>query len=288
MGDKILQWNVRGFQANREELLLLTRLYQPCVLALQETLQSDCSKMSLSGYSVLHKSSGRDSTSGGVALLINENVLCSSIDLHTDLQAVAARISFGKTVTVCNIYLPPSVPVRGADLYHLFEQLPRPFIVVGDFNGHNPLWGSDHCESRGRLFEEVFNDLNLCILNDGSPTYCHPASGSKSMLDLSVVDPSLILDLTWTVVDDLHGSDLFPVLVQFSQVEKAPDVGRWDFRNVNWDLYSDLCASAITEEAVFSGEDPALQIVSPRLGSDLSIHPKRTADESVLTTRVYR
>ena len=84
--------------------------------------------------------------------------------------------------------------------------------------------------------------------------YCHPASGSKSMLDLSVADPSLFLDLTWTVVDDLHGSDHFPVLLQFSQVEKAPDVGRWDFRNVNWDLYSDLCASAIAEEAVFSGK----------------------------------
>ena len=274
MGDKILQWNVRGFQANREELLLLTRLYQPCVLALQETLQSDCSKMSLSGYCVLHKSSGRDSTSGGVALLINQNVLCSSIELHTDLQAVAARISFGKTVTVCNIYLPPSVPVRGADLYHLFEQLPRPFIVVGDLNGHNPLWGSDHCDSRGRLFEEVFNDLNLCILNDGSPTYCHPASGSKSMLDLSVADPSLFLDLTWTVVDDLHGSDHFPVLVQFSQVEKAPDVGRWDFRNVNWDLYSDLCASAITEEAVFSREDPALQFTHLLTSTASKIIPK--------------
>ena len=130
---------------------------------------------------------------------------------------------------------------------------------MGDLNGHNPLRGSDHCDSRGRLFEEVFNDLNLRILNDGSPTYCHPASGSKSMLDLSVADPSLFLDLTWTIVDDLHGSDHFPVLVQFSQVEKAPNVGRWDFRNVNWDLYSDLCASAVTGEAVFSGEDPALQ-----------------------------
>ena len=125
------------------------------------------------------------------------------------------------------MYLPPSVPVKGADLYHLLEQLPRPFIVVGDFNGHNPLLGSDHCDSRGRLFEEVFNDLHLCSLcslNDGSPTYCHPASGTKSMLDLWVADPSLCLDLTWTIVDDLHESDHFPVLVQFSQVEKAPDV----------------------------------------------------------------
>ena len=98
-------------------------------------------------------------------------------------------------MTVCNIYLPPSVPV-GAHLYHLFEQLPRPFIILGDFSGHNFLWGSDHCDSRGRLFEEVFNDLNLCILNDGSSTYCHPVSGTKSMLDLSVADPSLFLDLT--------------------------------------------------------------------------------------------
>ena len=134
--------------------------------------------MSLSGYTVLHRSSGRDSTSGGVALLINQNILSSAVDLDTNLPAVAARISFRKTVTVCNIYLPPSVPVKGVDLYHLFEQLPHPFIIMGDFIGHNPLCGSDHCDSRGRLFEEVFNDLNLCILNDGSSTYCHPASGT--------------------------------------------------------------------------------------------------------------
>ena len=135
--------------------------------------------MSLSGYTVLHRSSGRNSTSGGVALLINQNILSSPVDLDSNLQAVAARISFGKTVTVCNIYLPLSVLVRDANLYHLFEQLPRPFIVVVDFNGHNPLWGSDHCDCRGCLFEEVFNDHDLCILNDGSSTYCHPASGTK-------------------------------------------------------------------------------------------------------------
>ena len=74
----------------------------------------------------------------------------------------------------------------------------------------------DHCDSRGRLFEEVFNDLNLCILNDGSSTYCHTASGTESILDLSVADHSLFLDLTWTVIDDLHGSDHFPKKPQVS------------------------------------------------------------------------
>ena len=85
MGDKSLQWNVRGFQANHEELLVLTRVYQPSVLALQDTLLSDCTKMSLSGYSVLQKSSGRDSTSSGVALLITQSIVSSHIDPDTNL-----------------------------------------------------------------------------------------------------------------------------------------------------------------------------------------------------------
>ena len=116
--------------------------------------------MSLSAYTVQHKSSRRDGTSGGVALLIHQSVLSSHIVLDTNLQAVTARNSFEKTVKVCSIYLPPSVPVRGAYLYHLFQRLPPPSIVLGDFNGHIPLWESDHCDSRGRLFEEVFNYLN--------------------------------------------------------------------------------------------------------------------------------
>ena len=49
------------------------------------------------------------------------------------------------------------------------------------------------------------------------------------MLDLSVADPSLFLDLIWTVMADLHGSDNFPVLVQFNQVDKAPSIGQWIF-----------------------------------------------------------
>ena len=116
--------------------------------------------------------------------------------------------------------------------------MPTYIIFFNSFLAHFLLWeiltvttlcGSDHCDSRGRLFEEVFDDLNLCILHDGSSTCCHPASGTKSMLDLSVADPSLFIDLTWTVVDDLHGSDHFPVLVQFSQAEKSPKYRKMGF-----------------------------------------------------------
>ena len=56
------------------------------------------------------------------------------------------------------------------------------------------------------------------------------------MLDLSMADRLLFLDLSWTDMDDLYGSHHFPVLVQFNQIEKAPSMGGWDFKNILWDL----------------------------------------------------
>ena len=45
MEHSIIQWNVRGFQTNFEELALLSRRYKPAVFGLQETFLkgTDCS-----------------------------------------------------------------------------------------------------------------------------------------------------------------------------------------------------------------------------------------------------
>ena len=54
-------------------------------------------------------------------LFINKSVLFSETELDTDLRAVAVRVSVKKTLTVCNIYLPPSLNVNFSDLEHLIE-----------------------------------------------------------------------------------------------------------------------------------------------------------------------
>ena len=50
-------------------------------------------------------------------------------------------MSAKKTLTVCNIYLPPSLDVNFSDLEHLIQQLPTPFVLVGVLNALSPLWG---------------------------------------------------------------------------------------------------------------------------------------------------
>lgn len=44
------------------------------------------------------------------------------------------------------------------------------------------------------MLEGLFKEMDLCILNDGSVTYIHPATVSTSALDLSICAPSLVLE----------------------------------------------------------------------------------------------
>ena len=71
--------------------------------------------INLTGFTGITKSSPEDNATGGVTLYIDKSVLFSDIKLDTDLQAVAVRLSAKKTLTVCNIYLPPSLDVNFSD-----------------------------------------------------------------------------------------------------------------------------------------------------------------------------
>ena len=121
------------------KLRLLRNQYNFQVVAVQECQLRKDKIINLTGFSGISKSSPGDSATGSVTLYINKSVLFSEIKLYTDLQAVAVRVSAKKTLSVCNIYLPPSLDVNFSDLQHFTQQLPAPFVLVGDFNAHSPL-----------------------------------------------------------------------------------------------------------------------------------------------------
>ena len=64
---------------------------------------------------------------------------------------MAARVTLDKVVTFCSIYLPPSDHVAKTDLINLIEQLPSPFVLLGNFNGYSrfgimsPITPEDKC-----------------------------------------------------------------------------------------------------------------------------------------------
>ena len=124
------------------------------------------------------------------------------VHLNTPLQAVAARVTLNKAITFCSIYLPPLDHIAKMDLINLTEQIPSPSVLWGDFNGHSLVWGNESYNTRGQMLEDLFSEMDLCILNDDSAMYIHPATGSTSALDLSICAPSLVLDYKWKIHED--------------------------------------------------------------------------------------
>ncbi|GFV49983.1 probable RNA-directed DNA polymerase from transposon X-element [Trichonephila clavipes] len=111
--------------------------------------------MQVRGYNCVRRDvDGDTSPTGGVCLFTSNLYPSTVVTLHTSLQAVAVRIHIHSLVTVCCVYLPPNDVVPQVDLTHLVSQLPAPFILLGDFNGHSPLWGHDVTNSRGRQIEQ--------------------------------------------------------------------------------------------------------------------------------------
>ncbi|GFU89514.1 putative RNA-directed DNA polymerase from transposon X-element [Trichonephila clavipes] len=107
------------------------------------------------------------------------------VTLHTSLQTVSARIHVHSLVTVCFIYLPPNDVIPQVDLNHLFSQLAAPFILLGDFNGHSPLWEHNGSNSRGRPIVQLISDHCLGQLNNDEKTYFHAFIRTFHFLDLA-------------------------------------------------------------------------------------------------------
>ena len=143
-------------------------------------------------------------------------------------------------------------------LVALVNQLPSPFLIMGDFNAHNEMWGSTKLDERGRTVERLMDRKNLCLFNIKVPTYHHPGSGTYSSIDLTLCHNSIFAEFQWKVHEDLCGSDHFPILLQTQRKnENNQKVPTWKTHRVDWDSFRDLCkVSFLPWELASNQRDP--------------------------------
>ena len=108
---------------------------------------------------------------GSAAIIVKKSLRHSVINLNSTLQAVAIRVILDREVTVCSLYLPPNDPFLLSDIQNLIDELPTPFLILGDFNAHNPLWGSDKLSPKGQMIEDLINCNAVNLFNDSSMTF---------------------------------------------------------------------------------------------------------------------
>ncbi|GBN73570.1 hypothetical protein AVEN_38899-1, partial [Araneus ventricosus] len=223
-------------------------------IGLQETFLSSNYSLKLRGYNSVRKDAATGSNhSGGVCILTSNLYPSTPLALSTSLQAVAVQVHARALVTVCSVYLPPHDVISQQDLDTLVDQLPTPFILLGDFNGHSTLWGSDVTNSRGRQIERLISNNCLCLLNNDEKTYFHEPTRTFHSLDLAICSPTLMPLLDFTVGSDLCNSDHFPLIVSYADsggaIQYPP---RYLFQRADWGSFMQL--ADITESMVSTAD----------------------------------
>ena len=245
----IFSWNCRGLRNKKYFLEKLIWENTPLVIALQELKLKKDTKFNtnLSNYSYIDELLETDGNAqGGVGFYIHKDVTHHRIKLNTKFQAIAIHAFLHKRITICNIYINPQQNFTQADLEHLTKQLPKPYILTGDFNSHNTLW-YDHwneTDDRGKTVENFILNNDINILDEDEHTYEQFRNNGtiyKSHIDLTLITPDLQPDLDWTTHDeDNGGSDHVPIQIAINKTYNFNKLTRWNFQKANWEKYREL------------------------------------------------
>ena len=110
--------------------------FQPNIIALQETKLPPNITYNIKKYNMYNKN--RNSDGGGVALYINNILPSSPLPLQTTLEATAAKVWYkNQNITFCSLYLPPGIDFPTNEFISLLNELPSPFMILGDLNSKN-------------------------------------------------------------------------------------------------------------------------------------------------------
>lgn len=220
------------------------------MFCVQETHLKSTHVNFLNQYVVFRKDrNGGNFSSGGVAIIAQRSVACQHIVLQSSLEVVAVRaILFNRLISICSIYIAPDEPFNKTEFEKLIDQLPEPYVLIGDFNAHSLLWGDTKCDARGRAIENFLLASGACLLNKAEPTYFSTTHNTYSCIDLAIGSPSLLPYLDWKVINNPYGSDHFPTLLATKQRDDRPSYPKkWNFHVANWVKFRELCTLRLEE-----------------------------------------
>ena len=156
----------------------------------------------------------RGARGGGVALLIKDNIPFTNHIVNTEIEAIAMKLYLENYQhTVCSIYLPPAKTYETEQIENLINQLGNHTLLLGDFNGHHPQWGSPTSDRRGDQICDIILNMSLEILNNTEPT-CISTNGNLSHIDLSMCAQTDVHRYMWDTHAQLMGSDHFPIIIK--------------------------------------------------------------------------
>ena len=235
----VLQWNLKSYRRRFQDLKILLQQTTPACVCLQETLINYEAKPPTSYNIVRSAPTQQQGHERGVAILIHKRVAYQNLPINTTLQATAVKVHLNKTYTICSIYL-PHMPITKRELQQLIRQLPSPFLLLGDMNAKSNTWGEAGPDGygHGRIIDELLLEEDIALLNYNIPTHYSVQHNTVSLIDLSMCSTDCLMEFDLEVMQDLNGSDHYPIQVKVKDpvtIADAPD--RYDIKKADWNMF---------------------------------------------------
>lgn len=108
-------------------------------------------------------------------------------------------------------------------------------------NAKSNLWSEGQTNNKGIIFERLVLDNAISILNDGTPTHYHRATGTTSIIDLTLCSSDCLLDFSYEVDESLHSSDHYPIHIKFNTPpEFVNKLRKFNTEKANWHTFNRL------------------------------------------------
>lgn len=275
---KILQWNARGINKKRHELIKILNEFDADIIVIVESLLNSNIRLTLKNYAVI-RHDRTTNKGGGLCIFIRKNIMFKVIDSFIDIPDVLENkniLLFPESVNpilISSIYRPPHDNFDN-NLWNLLFQKLHNFtsvsgiktVLLGDFNCHHYIWELQASNDNiGSKLHEQIEDSNLILLNNGSRTYLNNNLNKVSAVDLTLVSSDLIASSSWSVASDTFSSDHFPIFIKIILNSNYTKLNEFSYkinlRNVDWVEFRKQLVSKIDD---FGGSN----------FSDKSVHDK--------------
>ena len=168
------QWNANGLQQHKNEIQLFLNLNQIDTLLISETHFTSKTHFAIPGYNLCSTNHPDDAAHGGTAILIKSTTAYYELLQQAEAEIQATRIKVKGPIygiTIAAVYCPPKHNLKATTFENFFRTLGPNFLVGGDFNSKNKIWGSRLTTTRGRELEKVLHQNKYTPVSTGMPTY---------------------------------------------------------------------------------------------------------------------
>ncbi|KAL5239738.1 hypothetical protein ACI65C_007148 [Semiaphis heraclei] len=226
--------------------------------------------------------------------LLKNNLLCQSIDL----VGIEAFINSNYSLFLWSLYIPPSSNPSTALLNSIFQLIGTNSILGGDVNGHHPTWdNNNNLNHRGDSIYNTFSNLNLYCLNSGAATRVNRPPFANTAVDITITTNSLYWSLSWHPLEEPHGSDHFPLIIEHHAPSTLPRAvsnhvstpPKLNYSKADWSLFSShldlLINSFVFSNSPLDNYDNFVHILNS--AANIAIPTKRISSKYPTTSPIW-